>query len=183
MSRYGASMQIGSQQQMPPSGPERKRRRPALACVQCRRRKVRCDREEPCGPCSRLGGGTAASACCYVSDPSDVSNLVNATNTGPAGQQTTGGPCIPGPHPSSAFAVPYGDLSSCWTAPSGTTSTSGTDIVASSNGAIGGGFLPPATASSRMPSLGVGEVVDQNSATVELQGRGYQASAGESAAR
>ncbi|KAJ5650859.1 uncharacterized protein N7484_004582 [Penicillium longicatenatum] len=29
----------------------RKRRRPALACEQCRRRKVRCDREMPCGPC------------------------------------------------------------------------------------------------------------------------------------
>ncbi|KAJ5287817.1 hypothetical protein N7478_003503 [Penicillium angulare] len=30
----------------------RKRRRPALSCEQCRRRKVRCDREMPCGPCS-----------------------------------------------------------------------------------------------------------------------------------
>ncbi|KAJ5923445.1 hypothetical protein N7454_008690 [Penicillium verhagenii] len=29
----------------------RKRRRPALSCEQCRRRKVRCDREMPCGPC------------------------------------------------------------------------------------------------------------------------------------
>lgn len=34
----------------PQSNP-RKRRRPALACEQCRRRKVRCDREMPCGPC------------------------------------------------------------------------------------------------------------------------------------
>lgn len=31
----------------------RKRRRPALSCEQCRRRKVRCDREMPCGPCTR----------------------------------------------------------------------------------------------------------------------------------
>ncbi|KAJ5646471.1 hypothetical protein N7490_002843 [Penicillium lividum] len=31
----------------------RKRRRPALSCEQCRRRKVRCDREMPCGPCIR----------------------------------------------------------------------------------------------------------------------------------
>ncbi|KPM39217.1 hypothetical protein AK830_g7340 [Neonectria ditissima] len=34
-----------------------KRRRPATACEQCRRRKVRCDQSLPCGPCtrSRLG--------------------------------------------------------------------------------------------------------------------------------
>ncbi|KAJ5128944.1 hypothetical protein N7448_002654 [Penicillium atrosanguineum] len=31
----------------------RKRRRPALSCEQCRRRKVRCDREMPCGPCAK----------------------------------------------------------------------------------------------------------------------------------
>lgn len=31
----------------------RKRRRPALSCEQCRRRKVRCDREMPCGPCTK----------------------------------------------------------------------------------------------------------------------------------
>ncbi|KAJ5681981.1 uncharacterized protein N7477_001921 [Penicillium maclennaniae] len=31
----------------------RKRRRPALSCEQCRRRKVRCDREMPCGPCMK----------------------------------------------------------------------------------------------------------------------------------
>ncbi|KAL7907291.1 hypothetical protein GGI35DRAFT_470543 [Trichoderma velutinum] len=29
----------------------RKRRRPAVACVECRRRKVKCDRAKPCGPC------------------------------------------------------------------------------------------------------------------------------------
>lgn len=35
-----------------PANP-RKRRRPALSCEQCRRRKVRCDREMPCGPCTK----------------------------------------------------------------------------------------------------------------------------------
>ncbi|KAK4240411.1 hypothetical protein C8A03DRAFT_13237 [Achaetomium macrosporum] len=33
----------------------KKRRRPALACEQCRRRKVKCDRVSPCGPCQRSG--------------------------------------------------------------------------------------------------------------------------------
>ncbi|PYI25422.1 hypothetical protein BP00DRAFT_499488 [Aspergillus indologenus CBS 114.80] len=31
----------------------RKRRRPAKSCEQCRQRKVRCDRNVPCGPCRR----------------------------------------------------------------------------------------------------------------------------------
>ncbi|KAK0121209.1 hypothetical protein ONS96_011387 [Cadophora gregata f. sp. sojae] len=32
-------------------GPVYKRRRPAIACTQCRRRKIGCDRLSPCGPC------------------------------------------------------------------------------------------------------------------------------------
>ncbi|KAH7402272.1 hypothetical protein DE146DRAFT_461267 [Phaeosphaeria sp. MPI-PUGE-AT-0046c] len=35
-------------------GPARRRRRPALSCVECRSRKVRCDREKPCGACIRV---------------------------------------------------------------------------------------------------------------------------------
>ncbi len=31
--------------------PVRKRRRPALSCEQCRRRKIKCDRTYPCGQC------------------------------------------------------------------------------------------------------------------------------------
>ena len=41
----------------------RKRRRPALSCEQCRRRKVRCDREMPCGPCTK---SHPALKCSYV---------------------------------------------------------------------------------------------------------------------
>ncbi|KAL3960558.1 hypothetical protein ACCO45_005675 [Purpureocillium lilacinum] len=33
--------------------PEKKRRRPALACEQCRRRKIKCDRNSPCGHCTK----------------------------------------------------------------------------------------------------------------------------------
>jgi Fungal Zn(2)-Cys(6) binuclear cluster domain len=35
------------------STPLRKRRRPALSCVECRRRKIKCDRNEPCNYCKR----------------------------------------------------------------------------------------------------------------------------------
>ena len=34
-----------------PAPVPRKRRRPARSCVECRRRKVRCDRKKPCGQC------------------------------------------------------------------------------------------------------------------------------------
>ena len=43
----------------------KKRRRPAKSCEQCRSRKVKCDQEEPCGPCSRT---RTALACVYSAD-------------------------------------------------------------------------------------------------------------------
>jgi hypothetical protein len=39
-------------------GPAKRRRRPALSCVECRSRKVKCDREKPCGACTRLRSTT-----------------------------------------------------------------------------------------------------------------------------
>ncbi|KKP04592.1 hypothetical protein THAR02_03282 [Trichoderma harzianum] len=44
--------------------PPRKRRRPAVACVECRRRKVKCDRAKPCGPCYQ------SALTCYYRPPS-----------------------------------------------------------------------------------------------------------------
>ncbi|KZF22464.1 hypothetical protein L228DRAFT_239426 [Xylona heveae TC161] len=35
-----------------PSKPVRKRQRPAYSCIECRRRKVRCNRTKPCGQCT-----------------------------------------------------------------------------------------------------------------------------------
>ncbi|KAF2635706.1 hypothetical protein P280DRAFT_436629 [Massarina eburnea CBS 473.64] len=48
------------------TGPVR-RRRPALSCVECRRRKVKCDRDKPCGPCRR----TESPTCTYRHHPRD----------------------------------------------------------------------------------------------------------------
>ncbi|KAK7701347.1 hypothetical protein SLS64_010390 [Diaporthe eres] len=45
--------------------PEKRRRRPPLACIACRRRKVRCDRKLPCQNCVRA---RRAASCSYVSD-------------------------------------------------------------------------------------------------------------------
>ena len=36
--------------------PLRKRRRPALSCVECRRRKIKCDRNDPCNHCKQSPG-------------------------------------------------------------------------------------------------------------------------------
>ncbi|KDQ50411.1 hypothetical protein JAAARDRAFT_42073 [Jaapia argillacea MUCL 33604] len=33
--------------------PKKKRRRQALSCTECKRRKIKCDRAQPCGPCTR----------------------------------------------------------------------------------------------------------------------------------
>ncbi|KAJ7607965.1 hypothetical protein FB45DRAFT_392393 [Roridomyces roridus] len=35
--------------------PKKKRRRQALSCTECKRRKIRCDRTQPCAPCVRRG--------------------------------------------------------------------------------------------------------------------------------
>ncbi|KAJ7113270.1 hypothetical protein C8R43DRAFT_1113312 [Mycena crocata] len=35
--------------------PKKKRRRQALSCTECKRRKIRCDRTQPCSPCVRRG--------------------------------------------------------------------------------------------------------------------------------
>lgn len=50
---------------MEKSPPEKRRRRPPLACIACRRRKVRCDRKLPCQNCVRA---RKAASCSYVSD-------------------------------------------------------------------------------------------------------------------
>lgn len=47
------------------NNPEKRRRRPPLACVACRRRKVRCDRKMPCQNCVRA---RRATGCTYVPD-------------------------------------------------------------------------------------------------------------------
>lgn len=43
--------------------PIRKRRRPALSCIECRRRKIKCDRNLPCNHCKQ----TKNSECLYKS--------------------------------------------------------------------------------------------------------------------
>lgn len=42
----------------------RKRRRPALSCEQCRRRKIKCDRNYPCGQCTQ----SKTASCTYAPD-------------------------------------------------------------------------------------------------------------------
>ena len=53
------------------NGPTNKRRRPALSCVECRQKKVRCDRNNPCGRCLQSNSAT----CTYTT--STVSSAEN----------------------------------------------------------------------------------------------------------
>lgn len=45
----------GTETTEPP--PKKKRRRQALSCTECKRRKIRCDRVQPCAPCKKRGEG------------------------------------------------------------------------------------------------------------------------------
>ncbi|KAK3690505.1 hypothetical protein B0T22DRAFT_405080 [Podospora appendiculata] len=45
--------------------PGRRRRRPAVSCALCRRRKLRCNREFPCSNCTKSKTGNAAETCVY----------------------------------------------------------------------------------------------------------------------
>lgn len=59
-----------------------KRRRPALSCVECRRRKVKCDREKPCGPCTR----TRSPTCTYRPSPHTIGRQSKSPTAVSAGQ-------------------------------------------------------------------------------------------------
>ncbi|KKZ58609.1 hypothetical protein EMCG_05505 [[Emmonsia] crescens] len=59
--------------------PERKRRRPAVSCALCRRRKIRCNRQTPCDNCVR----SKNSSCIYGNDPAEAP----ARNLAPAPAQ------------------------------------------------------------------------------------------------
>lgn len=61
------------------SASPRRRRRPAVACVECRRRKIRCDRKVPCDPCSHSNAACTYSANYASNGISHGSYLSNST--------------------------------------------------------------------------------------------------------
>lgn len=61
------------------NGASRKRRRPAVVCNECRRRKIACDRKAPCGQCVQYN-----STCTYYTpdfSPRPRTQSITATNT------------------------------------------------------------------------------------------------------
>ena len=72
MSTSGSPAQVISQSssdQTPPR-PRNKRARPPISCLECRRKKLRCDRVQPCMQCKK--GGREA-LCTFVNRPSVLS--------------------------------------------------------------------------------------------------------------
>lgn len=59
--------------------PDKRRRRPALACVACRRSKVRCDRNMPCGACVRSKHKT----CVFEPAPTKANSRNPGVTAGP----------------------------------------------------------------------------------------------------
>ncbi|KIW05761.1 uncharacterized protein PV09_03616 [Verruconis gallopava] len=64
--------------QRPRPPPSRRRDKIQLSCDLCRRRKLRCDRQHPCGTCSRRG---LINSCNYVTPFSSTSNSQHFTAT------------------------------------------------------------------------------------------------------
>lgn len=62
------------------TAPPRKRRRPALSCEQCRRRKIKCDRAYPCGQCLQ----SKTTTCTYSPDTVRRPHHVTHTSARPA---------------------------------------------------------------------------------------------------
>jgi hypothetical protein len=60
--------------------PPRKRRRPALSCVECRRRKTKCDRGMPCGHCVQL----KVAICTYPDTHANIATRPNVAKTSPS---------------------------------------------------------------------------------------------------
>lgn len=102
----------------PSGGGPRRRRRPALSCEACRRRKVRCDRDMPCSNCIRARDvnivctyqlfkprpkrhSTAATA--RLSNGTSNSSSTPATSSG-GSAPSIGGPRVSGPPVSDVFA-------------------------------------------------------------------------------
>lgn len=82
------SMEQSMEQSMdqPMDKPQKKRRRPALACEQCRRRKVRCDRNIPCSHCIKSN----ITDCSYVPTHIPASkNKKSIANTDSGGETSS----------------------------------------------------------------------------------------------
>ncbi|KAB5517515.1 fungal-specific transcription factor [Coniochaeta sp. 2T2.1] len=61
---------------MPEADPTKKRRRPAFSCIECRTRKVKCDRASPCSQCVKV----KITFCTYAPHPR--SQPADSANTG-----------------------------------------------------------------------------------------------------
>ncbi|ROV98026.1 hypothetical protein VMCG_06972 [Cytospora schulzeri] len=85
---------------------EKRRRRPPLACIACRRRKVRCDRKLPCQNCVRA---RRATSCAYVPDeriePRDDDD--DGSGDHRAGQGFADGVNGRDPHHDGVVSMPY----------------------------------------------------------------------------
>lgn len=60
---------------------ERRRRRPAVSCILCRRRKIKCNRETPCNNCVKAKNAT----CAYRDGPPELQGRLTET----AGSKTS----------------------------------------------------------------------------------------------
>lgn len=85
------------------AGPLRRRRRPALACETCRRRKIKCDRNAPCDQCIR----SKSEICTYL--PNDSPSLTGRNRhvgMGRVANSSTTSPTMSHDSPSATSNIP-----------------------------------------------------------------------------
>src|SRR4051812_43948234 len=71
------------------SEPPRKRRRPAVSCTQCRRRKIKCDRSIPCNNCTKSRVGQDCDYVAVQAQTNPVQTTLQASPDDDNGSHTT----------------------------------------------------------------------------------------------
>ena len=90
------------------NGPVKRRRRPALSCVECRMRKVKCDREKPCGACTRIKSATCTyrpqrAGICSQSERSPEAASVSASGSNEHDHESSARPSSQSTAPTNEF--------------------------------------------------------------------------------
>jgi len=72
------------------AAPPRRRRRPALSCVQCRRRKFKCDQKKPCSQCERSKDALCTYSSEFNNSQSRCTSQIQETSENPGRHHALG---------------------------------------------------------------------------------------------
>ena len=136
--------------------PPRKRRRPALSCVECRKRKIKCDRNRPCGPCVQA----RSPSCTFTEDAARLPTVVHTLHEPVAkpALQTTAPAIVASPTQSSTRLGPERQYTTSEPSPASISATASTTKSRTSPWTNGSDRIPngdPALEKSRITIHGL----------------------------